>query len=218
MINMQESLRKKLKLQRNLKKEIKEIEDIIKTDEDDSVKLDSIRAILNELGEEIVEERIKAIIDDVTGCVTHRFLTEFLTKEIEETKRYKKKLVIISVDLDFLKYINDNFGHVIGTHVIEKIAEILKKNARESDLVSRIGGDEFLLVCPNTTERGATILVNRIKKDVLEYKFDKGIKTSVSVGIKGFKEEYSTVKHFLHEVDKELYKAKKNRVNLNLKK
>lgn len=213
---MKDPVKKHLHIEKDLEKEIKEIEEIVRSKENNAVKIDSLRAILNEMMDEIIEARIQSVIDDVTGFVTQKFFNDYLEKEIEEARRYDKKLSLVAIDIDFLKYINDNHGHVLGTHVIEKVAEIIKKNARKPDIVSRYGGDEFMIICPNTSLRGVKILANRIKKEVEVQTFSENVKTSVSIGVGEYADHYN-YKKFIDIVDKAMYKAKQNRVNLNLK-
>lgn len=213
---MKDSIQKHLEIERDLEKEISEISEIIKSEENDAVKLDSIRAILNELAAEIVEARIMTVVDEVTGCVSQKFIKEFLKKEMMEAKRYDRDLSILILDIDFLKYINDNFGHVMGTHVIEQTANLIKEKARDADVVSRYGGDEFVVVCPETNTKGAEKLLGRIKKGVESHKFSKGLKVSLSVGISEYDKKTRSVDKFIDDADKELYRAKEHRVNVNL--
>lgn len=208
---MKEKIKKTLEIKRDIKKEELEILEILKGKELDSVKMDSIRAILVELAKEITDAKTKAVFDEVTGCVTQKFIREFLGKEMERTKRYKEKLSITMVDIDYLKQINDTFGHVVGTHVIESVAKIIKTNVRKADVVSRYGGDEFLVVCPNTGIKECRSLAKRIEKAADGYEFQTDLNVSVCTGTAEYRESLIKSDDFINEADKELYQMKKKR-------
>jgi len=214
---MKEELKKKFNIEKDLQKELKEIEKIIASREDNAVKLESIKAILNELAQEIVEARIDRMFEERTGFLGPKFAEAFLTKEIESAKRYKKPFSLAILDIDFLKYINDNFGHILGTKAILEMTKVIKKNVRRSDIISRYGGDEFLIIFPQTPKEKAGLVIERIKKDVSKLKVEGKIRVSLSVGLEEYPVERNlSTEAFLGLVDDLLYRAKEDRVNVNL--
>lgn len=147
--------------------------------------------------------------DKLTNLYNRAKLDILLEKELQTFERYETNSSIIMLDIDYFKSINDNYGHLIGDKVLVQIASILRSNTRITDFVGRWGGEEFLIICPNSdienTEKVATKL-----KDVLEFS-DFGMKKNVtaSFGISSYKEN-DTVDTLLQRADNALYNAKEN--------
>lgn len=151
-------------IEASIEKELDEIKKILMSNEPDDVKFRSIRAIFNELSEEIVNTKINAMFESRTGLLSLSFGEKALEREIELCKRRNEKFCIALLDIDFLKYINDNFGHVIGTKIIIEVAQTLKNKIRKYDIASRYGGDEFLIIFSATTIEITQKVMERIKK------------------------------------------------------
>lgn len=159
-----------------------------------------------------IEKRIKiweyyASHDSMTGCYNRRAGLE----RLEETvKKNKNQITIVYADLNNLKYINDNFGHIEGDKAIIKSAKIFKNNIRKNDFVIRLGGDEFLLVLNQCNEKMAQNIIERINNNIeqLNNKEDT-VRLSVSFGVALYSEKYSTVNDFISEADKRMYENKK---------
>lgn len=214
---MEKQLKKKFKVEKDVKKELAEIEKIIKGSEADNVKFESIKAILHELADEITSAKLDTLFESRTGFLDGRFCEEFIKKEIESAKRYGGRFTIAIIDVDFLKYINDNFSHVVGTKVILAVAAVIKKRVRKADIVCRYGGDEFLIVFTDTPLPRAGVAIERIHKDVKKILVDRKVKVSVSTGVTEYDgKQKISAETLIKLVDKELYKSKKQRVNLNL--
>ncbi len=107
------------------------------------------------------ELREQAIRDPLTGLYNRRFLNEVLPKELARAERYGHTLSLLIVDIDNFKEINDAYGHVVGDEVLKQVAKTLRENVRQSDYVFRWGGDEFLLLVPETNGEGAESIVQR---------------------------------------------------------
>lgn len=201
---------------KDLKKELAEITKIVKSDESDEVKLDSIKAILSELAEEITIAKASALFESRTGLYSPQFGEDFLAKEIEKARREKYSFSIALIDIDYLKFINDNYGHVVGTKAILEVAEIIKSKVRKSDVVSRYGGDEFLIIFSGS--HGATVdrAIERIQKEVSKIEINKKAKVSLSVGIATFDGSPKVdAERMIILADTDLYRSKKDRVNVN---
>lgn len=213
-----ENIKKKFHIEPNIENELAEINKILRSNEPDDLKFRSIRAIFNELSEEIVDAKINAMFESRTGLLSAAFGEEALAREIEQSKRTGEKFTVALIDIDFLKYINDNFGHVVGTKVIIEVAQSLKEMVRKYDILCRYGGDEFLAIFPNTTLTKAQKVIKRIKTDIESKKFERDTRVTVSIGmIECCDSGRATTKKLISAADKELYTAKKNRINVNLK-
>ena len=150
-----------------------------------------------------------ATTDSLTGLYNRVKTDEFLNYEIIRFRRYKSKFSIMILDLDDFKILNDTYGHQTGDKVLEIFSDILKNSVRKADMVGRWGGEEFLVIMPETNIEDAKKLGEKIAKNLREYNFSF-IKRSitVSVGVGEFTKE-DNVKEFFARVDDNLYEAKK---------
>jgi len=145
--------------------------------------------------------------DEKTGLYNNKFFETCLDMEIEKARRKKRKLSLIIVDIDFFKKINDLYGHVKADEILERLAQLVKKQIRVSDIAARFGGEEFIILLPETNIERAKKLCARLKKAVKTDKILKKYKLTISGGIAEFKEKDSK-KKFKERADKALYKAK----------
>ena len=152
-----------------------------------------------------------ASTDPVTELNNRMLFNKVIEQEIDFAQRYKQKLLLMMLDLDKFKKINDNYGHNTGDLLLNNIGKTLTKLMRRSDLVFRYGGDEFCIILRNTSLDGASTLANRIRKEISEQKFDCNnieIKTSISIGLVKLHEDDNSIK-FIERADNLLYEAKK---------
>lgn len=112
-----------------------------------------------------------AIKDGLTNLYNHRHLQEALTAEVDRSKRYSRDLSVLFIDVDHFKTYNDTQGHPAGDEVLRGIARILLEHARHSDIVARWGGEEFVVLAPETGERAAADLAERLRAGVSTYPF-----------------------------------------------
>ena len=110
--------------------------------------------------------REQAVTDALTGLYNRRYFEEALEKEVQRAKRQQQPFSVIGIDLDFLKKINDTYGHFYGDLAIKTIANVLKSNARSVDVPARIGGEEFNVLLPGISSEGAMIAAERIRKSI----------------------------------------------------
>ncbi|MGE4589339.1 MAG: GGDEF domain-containing protein [Acidaminococcaceae bacterium] len=152
-------------------------------------------------------EKLKrtAMLDDLTKLWNKRYFNIRLAEELERSKRKGSPLCIAYVDIDDFKTINDKLGHVAGDTVLVNMADIFKRNTRNLDIVSRWGGDEFVIIFPDTTPRYGLIIANRFKKAVAASK--DCCYTTISVGFVNIRDGWE-VDDVLREVDRMLQKAK----------
>jgi len=155
-----------------------------------------------------------AVTDGLTKLYNHRYLINSLIKEINRAERYSRKLSIIMMDIDYFKKINDNFGHLFGDAVLKKVGDIIKENIRKVDIAGRYGGEEFLIILPETNIFPAYSLAERIRKGVHSYnwnllsEFKEKITITISGGVAELDDE--NYLRLLKKADTMLYKAKDN--------
>ena len=152
-------------------------------------------------------EKLKrtAMLDELTQLWNKRYFNIRLAEELERSKRKGSPLCVAYVDVDDFKTINDKYGHVVGDSVLINMADIFKRNTRNLDIVSRWGGDEFVIIFPDTTPRYGLLIANRFKKAVAGSK--DCCYTTISVGFVDIREGWE-VEDVLREVDFMLQKAK----------
>lgn len=153
--------------------------------------------------------------DTLTKIANRRKIDDFLEVEIERTSRNKLNLSIIMIDIDFFKEINDTFGHKTGDEILISLAELLAKNVRIYDLVGRWGGEEFIIICPNSNLKQTKTLCKKIHHliETKEYTYLDNQNITVSCGIAQYKHN-ENVDKFIQRADTELYKAKNSGRNI----
>lgn len=151
----------------------------------------------------------RASNDSLTGLSNRRVFDERIHGMIDSAKRHHHPLSMISMDLDKFKAINDNLGHQTGDEVLKSVSQVLKGAVRSTDLLIRMGGDEFLLILDNTDLSNARILAERlcVAVDELDIWANQSTKLGVSIGLTQLKQE-ETLKQWLERTDDILYHAK----------
>jgi len=180
-----------------------------------------VREKTRELEQKSYELEQLAITDPLTGLYNRRHLNDKIKMEIERSKRYRRKFSYLMIDVDGFKQINDTFGHTAGDDVLRIIAKIIKDHIREADFAARYGGDEFVILLPETSLKGALALAERIRSTVERTVFGLNeieFSTTVSIGVFTYdKQEIETPEELLRIIDWALYRAKimgKNRVEV----
>ncbi len=152
-----------------------------------------------------------AAIDGLTGLFNHKVIFDKLTVEINRAKRYNNKLTVCMLDIDNFKMINDAYGHLIGDDVIMMVADKIKTNIRNTDIAGRYGGEEYVVVFPETGLQSAFFVANRIRKDVEEALLEQGIRVTISGGISEFCGQSEN--ELIYEADSRMLIAKKSGKN-----
>ncbi len=151
----------------------------------------------------------RASHDILTGLANRRVFDERIKGMMKSSRRYRRPLTMLSMDLDHFKDINDTHGHMAGDEVLKSVARVLNGAVRSTDLLVRMGGDEFLLVLDDTDNKSARVLAERLCKavDALNVKAGKGVKLGVSIGVAQL-EEADDLNQWLERADDILYHAK----------
>jgi diguanylate cyclase len=154
----------------------------------------------------------RSIIDPLTGLYNRGYLTGHLRHVHEVSQRYKRCYSILVLDIDHFKSINDRHGHDAGDTVLKEISEVLRVEARISDVVFRYGGEEFLVLLPETDVSGAVVLAERLRAKISEMKSAiSQVKTTVSVGIGiGPGSGSDNFEHVIQRADSCMYRAKES--------
>ena len=158
------------------------------------------------------------VTDSLMGIYNRRYFTRRLVEEVARSKRYGLPLSVLLIDIDFFKKINDLFGHPAGDSVLVNLGQLLQNNVRNSDIVARYGGEEIVIMTPNTPLKVATVLAERLRETVensvmvqAEQKNSKQpIKITVSVGAASLYGQDETGETLIDKADKALYKAKQS--------
>jgi len=158
------------------------------------------------------ELRENAIYDALTKCYNKKQILEFLNKFLNSYLRYKNPYFSVAMfDIDHFKKINDTYGHLAGDFILRELAEVVREQMRKSDICGRFGGEEFLIILPETKVVGAMKFANRLKEAVEnhEFIFNKvKIPVTISIGITGVSFNDS-IESLLSRVDEALYEAKR---------
>ncbi len=154
------------------------------------------------------EERIRnlAVSDPLTGLANYRQLVEALETEIKRYGRTERPFVVLLLDLDGLKEINDLHGHIVGSRALVRLADMLRLYSRERDTAARYGGDEFVLILPETDPEAARLVAQRISRRLVEDGEQPQI--SVSIGTAIYPDDGETVNEILGAADRDLYREK----------
>ena len=154
-----------------------------------------------------------ALTDSLTGLYNRRYLEVHLDKLLQKNKTSKKSLAVLMIDIDHFKPVNDTHGHKAGDEALKIFAERLKNNLRSFDLVARMGGEEFVAILPDVSEKRSYMVAERLRRAIEEEPFEVGaqsgplnITTSIGGTIIDFEEH--TVAEVLERADKALYEAK----------
>lgn len=154
--------------------------------------------------------REEAVTDALTGLYNRRYFEESLNKEVARARRQNTPFSVIGIDLDFLKKINDTYGHSYGDLAIKTIADILKSNARSIDIPARIGGEEFDVLLPGISSDGAIVAAERIRKAIESQEIETIGHITGSLGVATFLEHTSNVEELLELTDQAMYSSKRN--------
>jgi diguanylate cyclase (GGDEF)-like protein len=157
------------------------------------------------------------ITDDLTKLFNSRYLNLYIGREIKRCKRHGIPLSVIFLDLDGFKGVNDQYGHLAGSRTLTEVGGILSEAVRESDILARYGGDEFVVVLPETPASGALVIAERIRKAIESHRFlqEQGLsaRISASFGIASYPDHALTPEGLIQKADQAMYRVKERDKN-----
>ncbi len=152
------------------------------------------------------------IRDDLTCLYNTRFFHEMLEREIKRAMRKKRELSLIFMDLDHFKEVNDTYGHIYGSALLKEVAEVIMHSVRNIDIPIRYGGDEFVIILPETAKSQAEIVAKRILNNIREKVFLKqeglNLKLTASIGFATFPDDAKDKESLIKSADNAMYKVK----------
>jgi diguanylate cyclase (GGDEF)-like protein len=158
--------------------------------------------------------------DDLTALLTYESFKDAMSWEIETARARSKPFVLLMMDLDDFKKVNDTCGHLTGSFILQEIGKLINDNLRFFDISSRYGGEEFISCLPDTNKQEAFHAAERLRKTIADNVFihnNKKISITISIGVSQFPNNGLTLEELVRSADEMLYKAKregKNRVSL----
>ncbi len=167
--------------------------------------------------EQLIKNQELIHIDDVTGLYNQRKLFIDLEKMVERFSSYQEPFCVLFIDIDYFKRVNDNYGHLVGTKLLEELSILVKNLLRETDSMYRYGGDEFVIILQNTLSEGGKLVGERILKQVKENLFkikvidqEVPFHLSVSIGVSEFPHDAKNKEEILQIADRMMYEAKES--------
>jgi diguanylate cyclase (GGDEF)-like protein len=161
---------------------------------------------------------LSAHSDSLTDLWNHGFFQYLLQEELEKAKASKLPLSLVALDIDDFKVYNDTLGHQQGDRILKNLANLIKSHSRKMDYVCRYGGEEFMIILPQTDKKEAFVIAERLRQDIEKHQFIHeeilpNNKLTVSVGLASFSENGNTSSELISYSDKALYQAKRKGKN-----
>jgi diguanylate cyclase (GGDEF)-like protein len=157
--------------------------------------------------------RQMAMTDSLTGVYNARTFFDLLQKEMARSRRYRRPLSLVYLDVDNFKTVNDTLGHQTGNIVLSTVAAALRESVRRMDIVARMGGDEFSMLLPETGEDAARKMVERAQENLLREAGKKGWPVTVSIGVATFHCVDCTADDIIRKADDLMYQVKRSGKN-----
>lgn len=173
----------------------------------------SISYLFYKLHCSLEREKELARIDDKTGLANKRLFIELAGLEVKKAIRFRHPLTIIYMDVDDFKHINETLGYCVGDKLLQTVAETIKRSLRETDIIARMGGDEFIILLPGSGYESSQAVICRVQKKLLETMQDNQWKATFSIGAVTFINPPKSVEDMIHRADRLMYTVKTNGKN-----
>ncbi|HEX8143719.1 MAG TPA: sensor domain-containing diguanylate cyclase [Pyrinomonadaceae bacterium] len=160
----------------------------------------------------IAEAERLSLTDDLTKLHNARFLRQFLLSEIKRARRYGSTVAAFFLDLDDFKGINDGHGHLVGSHVLMEMAAVILSSVRDTDIVARYGGDEFVIILPESGLEQVLLVAERVRERIARHQFHGGrglsLRLTASFGVAAFPQHAQSPQQLIACADRAMYEAK----------
>ncbi|MEW6498264.1 MAG: GGDEF domain-containing protein [Cyanobacteriota bacterium] len=173
----------------------------------------TISYLLSNLRLSLDRERELARIDDKTGVANKRLFLELAGLEVKKSNRFRHPLTAIYMDIDDFRQLNETLGYAVGDKLLKAVAETIKYNLRETDIIARIGGDEFIILLPGSGYESSQTVISRLQKQLSEMMQENQWAATFSIGAATFINPPKSVEEMIHRADRFMYIAKKNGKN-----
>jgi len=154
-----------------------------------------------------------AAVDFLTGVYNRRQFETLARAELARCQRYMRPLSVVMLDIDHFKAVNDRFGHAAGDRVLKSVADLCRAAKRDSDIIARLGGEEFAIMLPETTEAATVQFAERLRHLIVDCALTangEAIPVTISVGIAGASIRTSGIEALMRDADQALYEAKRS--------
>ena len=147
--------------------------------------------------------------DSLTGAFNRGMIFKIMNAEYERYKRYKKSFSVVMIDLDHFKVVNDTYGHSAGDRVLVLSSAIINDNIRSTDFFGRYGGEEFIILLPETSANGAAVIAENLRDLIASNDFSPAESITISCGVAEIMDSAETLEDIISRADSNLYRAKK---------
>jgi diguanylate cyclase (GGDEF)-like protein len=158
------------------------------------------------------QTKMLTLTDELTRLYNTRFFTQYLEADVKRCRRYKTSVSLIFLDLDHFKLVNDRHGHLMGSQLLREVADVLRRGVRDVDIVARYGGDEFIVILPETRLEAAAFVAERLRLAMSEHVFLAGeglaARLTASFGVASFPETCSSEEELIRLADQAMYRVK----------
>jgi len=154
-----------------------------------------------------------SITDELTGLYNRRYFNERIDQEVQRSKRYKRPLTVLMIDIDHFKNYNDINGHLMGDEILKRVAHTLEANVRQADILARYGGEEFVVILPEIDKKNAFQVAEKLRSTIEKKKFPREEnqpygKITISLGLAALHQDSLNTKELVDLADRALFKAK----------
>ena len=174
----------------------------------------SISVMISYLHVSLIREKKLADTDYLTGLLNRRVFIEKAGVEAEKAKKHGRPFTMVYIDLDNFKPVNDRYGHTVGDNLLKQIASELKNNLRMSDIVARMGGDEFVIFLPNTNEKESAAALSHLQTCLNTLSENSQMPVTFTIGAITYEKTYQSTEEMIKAVDRVMYAGKQAGKNM----